>query len=554
MAQEFAHSTHKISGGIGINEWLKQYINNSYLSNDVPIPFEVYNKEGNLVQIPIYKACFIMHNFKTKGTSIYGDILMKNNKVAYFIIEDIYRTWANSDSHKIYDNKIIKNIAIIPLGTPKNVINNVAYMNSARMYLSKGESNINMSNDNIAVMLWSIMSCIAFSIITSNTLKESESLLKLLNYISNIILEFNKNNSVISGITKQLQNTTITQDNGQHILSLAINNELINQKMLLNILHSTLKRTYKHCDCLFIKKEQQHPIFGLILTMILAPLFNKYINNIIEYDEFTKEYYRMFNEITANILIEKNKYELLEPQLTDMFNSDLKIIECIVNLIGLPYQTEGYTQLLDHAQRNKSASVQCVEDYWGIIPIIKPFVEINTTNIFANSKNHTPNSEASLDIITSDNILVKSSHTTEWAGITFKENNKYKLTNIINLGISDVATGNTLNNDFTANMRFTFGNIILPNDREGYSIAGIHFLNRKYINKKPIQINKDIIIELTDKELIISNPEEIIKIQRKFSNEPLLIGFKNIIFNIMLYEPIIEQLVKLQLAPAAALS
>jgi hypothetical protein len=155
------------------------------------------------------------------------------------------------------------------------------------------------------------MSCIAFSIITSNTLKESESLLKLLNYISNIILEFNKNNSVISGITKQLQNTTITQDNGQHILSLAINNELINQKMLLNILHSTLKRTYKHCDCLFIKKEQQHPIFGLILTMILAPLFNKYINNIIEYDEFTKEYYRMFNEITANILIEKNKYELL---------------------------------------------------------------------------------------------------------------------------------------------------------------------------------------------------------------------------------------------------
>jgi len=547
MSQEFGHKSSILNNGIPINQWIKLYITSEYLYSSKLV--EVYKMDGTKLLIPFHQASFLMYNFKTNGTSTFAQPIMCENKVAYFDISEIYMAWASLQSHVLWKTEYHGRVAIIPLGSPvSNTIEvNIPWQQSARMYLSKGKNNLNMSNDNLAIMLWNMLSSIAYSMVSAKTQTESESLCNLLYTITLIIKEFVKGCKTVYGITLQLQKTTVTQDNGQHVLSLCLDQKVIDHKMLLNILHTTLKRTYKHTNCLFLKKSDTHPILGLILTMILAPLFNEFLNNMISYDEFFSEYNKTFTEINEKILSEKVKYtNRCVISEVELFSSDLEIVKLIVSKVGLPENHDGYSQLIDHAQRNKMVSIPCRSDYWGIIQTINPFIEINTEYLFLNNKKERLMSEAFIDNKTTEIISVTSSHTTEWSAITFKTNGKYSI-KVECLGVSEQGRGNSAGKEYTANMRFTFGNYLLPTDREGYSIAGIHYTNGKYISKRQISIERDIILELTDKELIISNPMEIIRLPRKFSIETVMIGFKNVIFYISPYKTIVK------LAPAALL-
>ena len=543
MSQEFSHKSSILNKGLACPGWIKLYITPEHLSGDELI--EVYNSNGTKTFLPFHQVGFIMYKFKLIGTSITSVPLMHENKVVYFDIKELYLIYSGLKTHVLWKPEYSNKVAIIPLGSPVNINANIPWQQSARMYLSRGNNNLNMSNDNLANMLWNMVSSIAFSIVSANTETETESLFNLLEYITSIIKKFIKECKVINGITQQLQNTPVTQDNGQHVLSVCINQETLNPKMLLNILHTTLKRTYKHNQCLFIKQGDTHPILGLILTMVLAPLFNKFLNNLLSREEFLSEYYKTFIEINQKVLQEK--YNNLLMNEIKIFTGDLEIIKLIVSKLELPDNHDGYAQLLDHAQKNKMVSIPCRVDYWGIIPIIKPFIDIETDNIFLSNRKEKLISEAFIDNKSENIVFITSSHTTEWSAINFKTNGKYSI-KVKCLGVANQGIGNCLGKEYTANMRFTFGNYVLPTDREGYSIAGMHFINGKYINKKSVSIEKEIILELTDRELVISNPQEIIRLPRKFSIEPALIGFKNVIFDISLHKTIDK------FAPAALLS
>ena len=105
-------------------------------------------------------------------------------------------------------------------------------------------------------------------------------------------------------------------------------------------------------------------------------------------------------------------------------------------------------------------------------------------------------------------------------------------------------------------MRFTFGDYVLPKDREGYAVSGMHFIKGSYMAKTPISTKEKFLLELTDSHLTIYTNsfgkfKEFVKMSRKFPNENVCVGFKNMTFNITEEPSVITS--KEVLAPAALL-
>ncbi len=84
-------------------------------------------------------------------------------------------------------------------------------------------------------------------------------------------------------------------------------------------------------------------------------------------------------------------------------------------------------------------------------------------------------------------------------------------------------------------MRFTFGNNILPIDREGYASSGMHFINGNYIQKTSFSLDNEFEINNTKDSLTIftqlyGKKHPIIEMTKNYSDEPIIIGFKNLSF------------------------
>ncbi len=527
MAQQFGHNAHYKSGGIGYKEWCEKYINSKYLTGDDTV--EVYLCNGTKKEVPIHQAGIYFHSFKKLGTTISAEPLFHDNEVVYFDINELYALEFKAITHPLFKNT---KGAILPLGIPVKMEVNIPFQQFGRFWRSMGANNINMSDDNIAISLFNAFSATTYYMVSCKSEEKMKSTFNLLVKMVNVLSAFNKHNKVVYGILKQLRNTISSQDMLQYSLSFIFGNKIMDKRIMLNMLDIVLNRTYKHNENLFNKTNpsENHQIIGVIAVMFLAPLFKKYFTKEIVESEMYSDYYYNFLEITEKIK-ELQTSSSPEPE------KDAELVCLISRLIGHYIDLDICKKLVEFSKNNKYASQHAPFEDWGIFDKIIPTVEINTKNIYLDNKNPKKRvllPEVVMSVEDNDTTKIVSSSTTEWSGISFTQLGNFKIKPCV-LGVSSSAEGNTMGREFIANMRFTFGNNILPIDREGYASSGMHFINGNYIQKTSFSLDNEFEINNTKDSLTIftqlyGKKHPIIEMTKNYSDEPVIIGFKNLSF------------------------
>ncbi len=530
MAQQFGHKSHYQSGGISYKIWCNDYLNSKYLGGEETV--EVYLCNGTKKEVPISQAGIYYHSFKKFGTSISAEPLIHDDEVIYFEINELYGLHFGDKTHPYFT---VKGGAILPLGIPVEMETNIPFQQFGRFWLSMGQNNLNMSNDNVAISLFNAFSSTTYQMVSCKSEDKMKSIFGLLVKMVKVLSEFNKNNKVVYGILKQLRNTITSQDMLQYSLSFIFGNKTMDKKIMLNMLDIVLKRTYKHNTNLFKKKNpnDNHQIIGIIAVMFLAPLFKKYFTKEITELDMYGEYYSNFIEITDKIK------ELQDNKSSDIEN-DSELVCLISRLIGHYIDLNICKKLVIFSKENKSANKHAPFEDWGVIEKINSQFEINTQNIYLDNKNPKKKvvlPEVILTIENSNTTKIVSSSTTEWSGITFKDLGDYIIKPNI-LGVTSSANGNTIGQEFVANMRFTFGNTVLPVDREGYASSGMHFIDEKYVKKNGFSLENEFEINNSSDHFSIftklyGKKNQLIKMAKKYADEPIVIGFKNISFRLI---------------------
>jgi hypothetical protein len=556
MAQQFGHNAHYQTGGIGYKEWCEKYINSNYLTGDDTV--EVYLCNGTKKEVPVHQAGVYFHSFKKLGTTISAEPLIHDNEVVYFDINELYALEFKDAKHPLF--KDTKG-AILPLGIPVKMESNVPFQQFGRFWRSMGANNINMSDDNIAISLFNAFSTTTYHMVSCKSEEKMKSIFNLLIKMVNILSAFNKGNKVVYGILKQLRNTISSQDMLQYSLSFIFGNKVMDKRIMLNMFDIVLKRTYKHNANLFKKTNpsDNHQIIGVIAVMFLAPLFKRYFAKEITESDMYSDYYSNFLEITEKI-------KELQPDSTSETDKDSELVCLISRLIGHYMDLDICKKLVDFSKNHKYAGQHAPFEDWGVLEKIIPSVEINFQNIYLDNKNPKKRvllPEVVLSIEDNDTTKIVSSSTTEWSGVSLTQLGDFKIKPSV-LGVSSSAKGNTMGKDFVANMRFTFGNTVLPVDREGYASSGMHFTDGKYEQKTAFSLENEFEISNTKESLIIytqlyGKKHLIVKMNKSYTDEPIVIGFKNLSFRLVktntfsTTESVLAEKKDEKLAPAALL-
>jgi hypothetical protein len=350
---------------------------------------------------------------------------------------------------------------------------------------------------------------------------------------------FNKNNTTIKNILKQLRNTETSQDMLQYGLSFLFGKKQLTRSVILNMLEVVLKRTYKRNQNLYTKDGDSHPIFGILATMVIVPLYYKFFTKQIEESQMYVDYYSKFLEILGTI------EEVKTLEVSDTIK-DSKIIKTLADLQELSLDVSEIGQIVDFCKKNFNKTKERVPFVqWGILPKNDAKFSVTSDKIFVDNDKNKKKETAHVNITVKDenNIKVVSTTTTDWSAINIRDNGTYSL-KCKALGVASAAKGNTAGMGHVANMRFTFGNYVLPNDREGYAISGKHFRTDKdnkwlYADETPISLDSNIVLINSIDKLEIYTSQTlygkvvhklIVSMIRKYAAEPVVIAFKNIKF------------------------
>ena len=558
MAQQFAKQTLIQNGGISYEQWVKKVITPEYLTGDDIV--SAYMQDGTRKDIMIKDAAVLYVNFKQFGTSISAEPLFQDNEIVIFDITELYLAHGRVKEHPLFKSQYS---AIIPLGIPAKTENNYAYQQSGRLWLSKGANNVNMSDDNVAVSLFNCLSSTTYQMVSCKEEDKMKSLFNLIIMLVKNLMIFNKNNTTIKNIIKQLRNTETSQDMLQYGLSFLFGKKQLTRYIQLNMFEVVLKRTYKHTPNLYTKNGDNHPIFGILATMVIVPLYYKFFTKQIEESQMYVDYYSKFLEILGTI------EEVKTLEVSDNIK-DSKIIKTLVDIQELSLDNSEIAQIVDFCKKNSKTKERVPFVEWGILPKNDAKFTVTSDKIFVdNDKNKNIETEH-VNIIVKDqnNIKVVSTATTEWSAINIRDNGTYTLKCKV-LGVASNAKGNTAGMGQVANMRFTFGNYVLPTDREGYAISGKHFRTDTankwiYADKTPISLNSNIVLINTTNKLEIYTTQTlygkvvdklVVTMVRKYAAEPVVIAFKNIKFAVGFSESVKKEEIKgeVKMTPSALL-
>ncbi len=536
MAQQFAKQSSIQSGGIPYDQWVKQVITPENLIGDDII--SAFMQDGTRKDIKIKDAAVLYINFKQIGTTISAEPLFQDNEIVIFDISELYLAHGQIKEHPLFKSQYKLSSAVIPLGIPAKTENNVAYQQSGRLWLSKGANNLNMSDDNVAVTLFNCLSSTTYQMVSCKEEDKMKSLFNLIIMLVKNLMIFNKNNTTVKNILKQLRNTETSQDMLQYGLSFLFGKKQLTRYVLLNMFEVVLKRTYKHTPNLYTKNGDNHPIFGILATMVIVPLYYKFFTKQIEESQMYVDYYGKFLEILGTI------EEVKALEASDSIK-DSKIIKTLVDLQELSLDISEIGQIVDFCKKNSKTRERVPFVEWGILPKNEAKFTVTSDKIFVDNDKNKNKETAHVNITVKDenNIKVVSTATTEWSAINIRDNGTYTL-KCKALGVASAAKGSTAGMGQIANMRFTFGNHVLPTDREGYAISGKHFRTDKtnkwtYADETPIALDSNIVLINTTDKLEIYTTQTlygkvahklVVSMVRKYATEPVVIAFKNIKF------------------------
>jgi hypothetical protein len=524
MAQQFGRAAFQQSGGMSYRAWCDKYLTSTYLSGDAVV--EAFMCDGTKKALPIRRVGVLYTDFKQLGTSVVGKPLVHNNEVVYFDLDELYTLWFDTTkTHPLFKTTFKNKSAIIPLGTPTTTVTNIPYQQAGRFWRSLGANTLNMSDDNLIIAMFNALSTTTYEMVDCKSEALMKSYFGLIVRLARVVKSFTDSNTTCKAIIDQLRGTRTSQDMLQYSLSFVFGEADMDKKIMLTMLDIVLKRQYKHNSNLFTRNSLTHPIIGIIAVMFVAPLFRKFFSGEIDEDKMFLDYYTVFLEITQ-------KLDSLKESELNEFNKDAEIVMLVSNLIGHPLELQTCRQLIQFCKRNSSSSQPAPFGEWGVFEEIVSQFNINTQGIMVDDKKKVKVLPASVTTVSATESDVSSSSGTDWSGVTVDRNGFYTIRSRT-LGVASSAKGNTKGQALVANVRFTFGDYILPSNREGYASSGMHFVGGQYLQKASFPTDIELVLVVEDDKVVLNRSvfgvnEEIISMRRLYPTEKVMIAFKNV--------------------------
>jgi hypothetical protein len=122
-----------------------------------------------------------------------------------------------------------------------------------------------------------------------------------------------------------------------------------------------------------------HPIFGILATMVIVPLYYKFFTKQIEESQMYVDYYSKFLEILGTI------EEVKTLEVSDNIK-DSKIIKTLVDLQELSLDVSEIGQIVSFCKKNSKTKERVPFVEWGILPKNDAKFTVTSDKIFVDSK------------------------------------------------------------------------------------------------------------------------------------------------------------------------
>lgn len=467
MVERFSQRTVRQDGGIPPDEWIRKYVIGGSLAGEEKVL--VMRSNGKTETVPRRLAAIVFRDLKTvrdedRGNRGGAPAVTGSHQVTVVHLHDGMRAQWGLDGSKFVAEEVKQGDVVIPLGSPTCAFDRIVFQQSARIWVSCGENNISMTDQNVANMLMPALQSIVWAISNDVSQKVQCKRFESLVLFTGTVRAYFTTYPDAFKIVEPLREDDRARDSLQRALAFIFFDEPWSKEELLRLLEIMLKRHRRHNPGTpdFVTQ----PITGIIGCLIIVPLLHRLVHGrdgttvdgaVKELNEKTEALVQLMCDHIREVDTEKRNKLIL----SRLLESRLK--------------TEDVGKLYDYCVDMKNFNELAPFDTSGFVPVVNPPFYIRTEGFTINgSKTNTVVKVKRKEKEGSpDSWEVIPSAPSEWNAFALSTEGTYKIRGFL-IGPAEQAKGNSLGVVNAANFRFTSGIEILPTNREGKSSAGMH--------------------------------------------------------------------------------
>jgi len=519
MACKFSVKTVK-TAGITPEVWARRYIDTGRFLDNNQNMVEVYDADGMTIKkVPACKAAFhfnklcIRHDESSSSNFGGGSNMIDAIPKPYLVeLRPSYLATVGVTKHTLCK----KGDIVIPLCIPKdkNIDAHVVWMDFASKWVTCQKSCVQHHEHHVGNMFAGTLRCTIDEITRTN---DENTRMKLLEYATIMISNakyymamYPKVKQVLEPLL-QSQNTRVTLE---RFVAFTLLNEQMDAIEFLRCIEMILKRHFKFVDEINWSK---HRPYELIACLLVVPILDK----TKEADTINVSLSKLDNILhQGNHSVNGHHYQVAADALKYL----IPHIDCdkLVKLLDWCVDRKNYSQPFDIAK-------------WGLKESREPPFSIigATDNIRVNPKTDVLQTFPRIEIDNDrdDVIQVINTDPSKWQALKLSQGGIYTVTGQL-VGGGKQVKGDTHGLPNVANLRFTSGSIILPDNVQGYSASGQLYKKRDHVwgyeaHKNGLDVARPFEIKyIPNKSIIISQGGIIIVNMDSVNQDNLLIAFK----------------------------
>ncbi len=500
MSTSFVHAPKYQSGGIGPEEWMRQFwCTADFGSGDVATQAVLFRD---------FKSVF-----GRTGAYMATPVAIVDFRAAHNAVID------PQFKHSIAR---VENVCI-PIGTPNPKCNSatVVLQQCAREWVTGGKNTGNMSDENVLTMYYSALQSLVFAAGNAPTKAEQTQWFYAISALVRAFTVLSAERPAFQKVTEAMVVTPGVDDMLQKALAHVFHPQARwDRRVKLEMLDIMARRSVRHGEHIVGMAP------GPFVVFVLVPLLRSVAASVGWSSGSPAATQAEFNDKATELL-----HAYVGASTSNSDEMQIRTLVALTKVAGCELTAEQAGAFLQFARSTPDMSVLAPWSDWGALP---PHPTL-TVDIVA--KRLDIGKKAGVSVAAK---LVPTSPTTfnvygykgvDWTGVQFHTAGHYVVTPH-DLGIACAGHGNTRGQELVANWRITAGDNILPFDVPGYSSAGVQRMkvngHWSYVDSmpRPLDSSKPFTVGVETDWIVIAQDGKVIFRMRR-EGEPALLAFKH---------------------------
>ncbi|AYV86936.1 MAG: hypothetical protein Sylvanvirus14_21 [Sylvanvirus sp.] len=482
----WSERTVERKGGIDAESWLNRF----YITpiRDIQEQVQLVRSDGQIETKSSSYACLIMtkltEEFKENKSNIRGNAPQVIGTPLAQLCEygDSQRALYQNKPHTLIQD--LNTAVAIPLMFPSSSEDQILFKEAARKFLSCGRADIDHSDQHVGLMMLYTMKSLILTLVKEQTQELQTLWFKHLIRVIQVADRYFSKFPDAFLVIDPLREDDDTNDVLIRACAFVYFQQTWSREQLWRILEVTLKRYCKHH-----RKENKgqavdfvtNPMIGAVACLLVIPLLRDILAKRMSPDAATL---RLNEALVGQIEVIAQNGTTSIDILNEHLLTDLLRYSDLEKTAQTTQQLQTWThQLYEYCVNPCHLITFAPLEEWGIIPPqVIPFTYI--TQGLTIKKNKVSNTvrikclDTLLDsALPTIKLTVNSSGATDWSAFGLVDPGTYRFKPSL-VGAAKAGVGSTLGDVNNANIRFTTGLEILPNQIEGRASTGKHYTSR----------------------------------------------------------------------------